>query len=93
MKKFFYRVEKEDSLVKICNRFGVALSVVIKQNALEREVERGDLLYIEKCDGLVYTAQPLDTPNSIAKKFGVSESELLTKNGIEYVFYGLNIYI
>lgn len=92
MTNFFYRVDNGDTLVSIAQTLKVAPFKLIKLNNLKKEVEQGDLLYIEKPkNSKLYKVQPLDTLESIAQKFCVDKTELLLKNGVEYIFYGLII--
>lgn len=93
MEKFFYRVQKDEKLLTVCLKFSLCPEKVIKDNKLSREIEAGDILYIEKPTGRVYVAQLFDTYQTIAKKFGVSEQDLREKNGVEYVFYGYPVII
>ena len=89
MTKFFYRVEQGDTLLSVSNKIKVAPSRLISLNNLTQEIAQGDLLYVEKPKTQCYKVMPLDTPTSIAKKFDIDQKELLEKNGVDYVFYGL----
>ena len=94
MEKIFYRVIKKENLLEIANRFKVSVFDIILENNLVREVEAGDLLIINKTDGLTYLVKPSDTIESIAKKFCTTREELLLKNRpLTYVFYGIRIKI
>ena len=87
MKKFFYRVKCEDSVIGISRKFGVPAQKIIKTNNLKREVEEGDLLEIE-CVERTHVVRLKETVESIAKKYAVAESELKRKHGAEYFYYG-----
>ena len=93
MKKIFYRVNDGETLFSVCEKVGVPPVAVIKENNLKSEISSGDLLYIEKTDCYIYKVTPYDTIKSISQKFGVSESEILQKNGVPYIFFGLSIKI
>lgn len=93
MKNFFYRVSSGETLLSVAQKTGLPAPLIIKTNRLKREICEGDLLFIEKPDGILYKVQPFDTIESVAEKFGVSENYLLEKNGVEYLFYGLTIII
>ena len=93
MKKFFYRVESGDGVLSVAKKFKVSPTRLIKDNNLKEEIESGDMLYIERCDGVLYTVKPTDTLCSIAEKFNVCEQKILTDNDIEYIFCGLIIEI
>ena len=91
MAKFFYRVDKDETLISVCNKFNLPPLKIIKLNNLKKEIEQGDLLYVESFpdNAILYKVQPLDTVEKIARKFGVDKNELLQKNGVPYIFYGL----
>ena len=91
MAKFFYRVEKGDSLISVCSKLKLPPLKIIQTNNLKKEISQGDLLYIETPppNAILYSVKPFDTAKKIAKTFGVTEKYLLEKNGVNYVFYGL----
>ena len=91
MKKFFYRVNKNDSVISVANTFNLSPTKIIKDNKLCREIEQGDLLFLQKEECMLYKVQPQDTLCSIAKKFNTTEYKILQDNGIDYIFYGLTI--
>ncbi len=93
MKKYFYRVKDDDTVLSVSNKFCVPACVIIKTNYLCGEISSGDMLYIEKEDAPIYKVKPNETASSVAKKFNVDKEELLKKNGVQYLFYGLIIYI
>lgn len=92
MKKFFYRVEAED-LLSVSKKFGVPPTVLIKDNGLKKEISRGDVLFINVPDEKHYAVRPADTLKSVAEKFGITEAEISEKNGVDYIFYGLTLWI
>ena len=95
MTKFFYRVEQGETLFGVSNKLSVPCFKIIRQNNLTREIEQGDLLYIEKSSekGKFYKVKPFDTLDSVCEKFCVDKQELAEKNGVDYLFYGLIIEI
>ncbi len=94
MEKFFYRVEHGDTILSVANKFNIPAILIVKTNNLKKEICAGDLLYIEReKDCRTYTVKPFETAEIIALKFGVGKEELLKKNGVEYLFYGLTIQI
>jgi spore germination protein YaaH len=92
-KKFFYRVLEGDSIISIAKKFNLPAQIIIKQNNLTSEVLVGDMLYIEICGGVVYSVKPFDTFSSIAKKFNTTKESLIEKNNLDYIFYGLDIFV
>lgn len=93
MKKFFYRVGKDDSVLSLAERFNALPTVIIKDNAISEEIKEGDVLFIEETDGKTYTVQPFDTFQSVGEKFNVSPERIAEINGVPYLFYGLKIII
>lgn len=93
MEKFFYRVSANETVFSVANKFDLPLCAIIKDNNLKKEIREGDLLYIERAGDIVYKVTPFDTVCSIAQKFGVKEKDILQKNGVPYIFYGLTIKI
>ena len=91
MEKFFYRVNDGDSVFSVAERFKVSVTALIKQNNLLREIEAGDLLYIESEPCTLYKVKAEDTIFSLAKKFGTTEQKILSDNCVPYIFYGLTI--
>lgn len=91
MKKFFYRVQKSDSISSVCEKFGISLHRVISLNNLKNDISEGDILYLEKEDGALYTVGPQDTIGSLAKKFNVTEEFIREKLKMDYVYCGLKI--
>lgn len=88
MKNLFYRVQQGDDLFKISTMFNIPTALIVAENNLKQEPEEGDILYIQVPDGNIYRVKPNDTALSIANNFGITESELLEKNKIPYVFVG-----
>ena len=93
MKKFFYRVKDGETLLSLAERFSVPFSFIKKKNNLRVEISAGDLLYIECPNCKKYIVQPFDTAESVGEKFGVCPQKILSDNGVDYLFYGLVIYI
>ncbi len=91
MEKIFYRVNLGDTVLGVAERFNVPVTKIIKDNNLDKEIEQGDMLLIQKDKCRLYKVLPFDTLSSIAQKFNLNEQEILLNNGIEYVFYGLTI--
>ena len=93
MEKFFYRVQKGDSVASVGARFEVPPSAIIKTNGLTSDIREGDVIFVEKPSGRVYSVRPFDTIESIAAKFGVSAEEIKRANGVDYAFYGLDLIV
>ncbi len=92
MKKFFYKVAKGDSVLGLGNRFSVPHQSLIIKNNLAREINEGDVLYLEQTNG--YKISPLEDYESVSKKLNLSVEYLRSQNpNFNYVFYGLIIKI
>ncbi len=90
MKKFFYRVQKEDSINLIAQKFNAPIGRLIFNNNLTREVSAGDIILIEQAE-TVYLVKPLDTIEDLALKFNQTPQEILDKNHLMYIYAGLLI--
>ena len=93
MKKIYYRVNKNDTILNIAQQFNMPVTKIISDNNLSCEVEEGDMLYLQSEDCNLYKVQPHDTLTSLAKKFCTTEQAILQQNNIDYIFYGLVIKI
>ncbi len=93
MKKFFYRVEKGDGVISVANKFNLPVFTLIKLNNLTGEIQAGDLLYIETCEQKLYTVQPFETAHDLSVRFNKDEKNILCQNGVEYIYYGMKIYL
>lgn len=87
----FYRVQKNDTVLSVSEKFKVPVSKIIKDNELNSEIREGDIIYIES-GKTAYTVLATDTVESICLKFGVNRDDFVKKNG-EYVFFGETVII
>jgi len=90
MKKFFYRVQKSDTLNSIAQKFNAPIGRLIYNNNLTQEVSAGDIILVEQVEN-VYLVKPLDTIDSLALRFNLNAKEILDKNHLEYIYCGLLI--
>lgn len=91
MKKFFYRVREGDTALSVSAKFAVPLGALIEDNALTEEPEAGDIMRIEIPSSAPYAVRPLDTAENVGEIFGVPPNEILIRNGVPYLFYGMYI--
>lgn len=84
----FYRLKRGETLASVCRKFCLPFSAVVKEND-GLEIAFGVTLKIPRFSGSVYTVKPLDTISSVAEKFGMSEEELVSRNGVTYLSPGL----
>lgn len=84
--KLIYVVKRGDSLYKIASSFNTSVAEIKKKNSLNSNtLSVGQKLEItsSQISGAVqYTVKSGDTPYTIAKKFGMNLSVLLTLNGL-----------
>ena len=93
MEKFFYRVGIRDTVVGLSAKFNIPPAKIIADNNLKSEIQEGDVLFIEKTGGVVYTVRPFDTFEDLEKRFGVTAESIKATNKVDYLFYGLKIII
>ena len=97
MERFVYRVRAADTLAAIARQFEVRPGEIIRHNALSApEVYEGMRLLIVRVSGERYQVKPFENAAVIAKKFGTTKAELLSKNGLPEngdVFLGQVIYV
>ena len=94
MKKFFYRVQNGDGLLALSEKFSVPVGVLISLNNLTADLAQGDILYIERDERMhIYTVGVHETAEIVAKKFCTTPEKILNDNAVDYLFYGLKIYL
>lgn len=92
MKNFFYRVQANENILGIAEKFNLSPFQIISENELKKDVYEGDLIFISKGEGDSYKVAPHDTFLSVSKKLNVSVERLKKLNGdLPYLFYGLNL--
>ena len=94
--KYKYRlhtVKYGETFRTIAEKYDTSAGHIRKLNALKAPLSAGDMLYIGDLDRRAYTARPLDTLESIAKKFGVTSMSLRLLNDINEVYIGQRILI
>ena len=93
MKKFFYRVEKGDTIFLIAKKFCIPPTLLVFDNNLKAEVSAGDLLVIKVKDGKSYSVKALETIKEVADKFSKSEEDILEYNKTPFLYFGQDILI
>ncbi len=92
MKNFFYRVQTNENILGIAEKFSVSPFQIISDNNLKKDVLEGDVIFISKGECDSYKVAPHDTYFSVSRKLKVSEESLKKLNGdLPYLFYGLNL--
>lgn len=83
-KDFIYRVEQNENLITIANKFKIPESrIVFENNLTSKELKQGDLLYISCENSHIYVVKPLDTIEKIANKFNVTKEFIIKKNNLK----------
>lgn len=90
---FVYKVERGDNIKNIAEKNQTTPIVIIRTNNLQKEVEVGEFVVIEKLLGVEYIVKPRDTIENIAKRFGCSPISLMTNNMTDFIFVGQKIYV
>lgn len=93
MKKFFYRVEKGDTIFLISKKFRVPPTLLVFDNNLKSDVLAGDLLVIKVKEGKSYSVKALETIKEIAEKFNKREEDILEYNKTPILYFGQDILI
>lgn len=92
--QYIHKVKSNESLRDICGKYSVLKQDLLATNNLsEEDICEGVLLFVEVPDGTRYVVKPFDTVTTIAKKFRLSEEEILHFNKIKEVFLGQVIYL
>ena len=81
----YYRVKCGQTLRDISLAFGVAVGVLIRENALQEEPQEGALLYIPDVRGNRYLAQAGDNKTLLCG----SEEQFFQKNGTHILYPGM----
>ena len=92
-KGVFYRIKKTDDLKKISLQFLVPESLLIFENDLSNEVFCGQILYIPHYNYKLYIVKPLESVESVCKKFNLKKEDFIKKNKTDIVFDGQLVYI
>ena len=92
-KRFIYRVEKDDDLNSIADRFHTTPISIISLNSLAENICEGELLMIEKIDGNEYIVKPGDDFDKLSGFDSEKRREIITKNKTDVLFVGQKIYI
>ena len=75
-------------MLSLSNAFNVPTGELIRENNLTAEISEGDVLILSVSEN-AYKVKPLESAREIAEKFGLSEQDVLLKNGFPYLFYGI----
>lgn len=86
-RKGLYQVKEGQTLQQIADVFCVSARSLAKINGLVKEPRAGDLLYIPKEIGNVYTAKEGDTKTLLCG----NEENFVKKNGTDILYLGMKV--
>ena len=90
-----YLVREGDTVYGIAEKNGMAMHELLALNGLAQpnELHAGMRLTVEPTPGdFIYTVKPAETLFDIAQRFGISEEEIMQKNGIgEEIYPGMQL--
>ena len=90
-----YFVKKGDTLLSVAEKFCIRLEDLLLDNDLLKNsvIEEGDILWVRKRNMALHIVKPLDTFESLSKKYNVSISHIKDVNNITTLFIGQKIII
>ena len=80
-----YIVEENDTLSSLADKFNTTENLLIIDNCLTKEVEKGDYLYVKSYDKVISVKIGEDV-DSISQKYNITKEEILRINRITYVY-------
>ena len=86
-KRRFYKVKKGQTVAKIARFFCVSERALVKENALNKEVEEGQILRIPEARGNLYTVRAGDTKRLLCG----SAENYKKKNGTDVFYIGMRV--
>ncbi len=93
MSGFCYRVKSKENVFDVAKKFDVLPTYLIFINQLSKDIEQGDLLYIDERNKKKYRIKAEDSVDSLCEKFSITKNELLYDNGLKYLIVGIFIYV
>lgn len=90
-----YFVKSGDTIISIAEKFCVRVEDLVLDNDLpiDSKIEVGDILWIRKRNIALHIVKPLDTFESLSKKYNVSVNHIKSINNITTLFIGQKIII
>jgi len=103
VKYIIHTVEKKETLAGISKIYGVDKRGILADSfaaqssineVMKNDVREGMRLAVRRAKGTVYIAQPFDTLEKIAEKYGITAEELSRHNeGIVRIFLGQRVMV
>ncbi|MBQ8748990.1 MAG: LysM peptidoglycan-binding domain-containing protein [Clostridia bacterium] len=90
-----YFAKKGDTLLGVAEKFCIRLEDLLLDNDLLKNsvIEEGDILWVRKRNMALHIVKPLDTFESLSKKYNVTISHIKDVNNITTLFIGQKIII
>ena len=90
-----YFVKANDTLSSIADKFCVKKEDLAFDNdiKLSEKIEDGDIIWIRKRNTAIHIVKPLETIETIAKKYNVTIAHIKQLNNVDTVFIGQRIII
>lgn len=87
-----YRVEKDDTLNSICQKFKTTPESIIFYHP-NKELYEGELIIITKANKVIHVVKPLENIYTIMRKYNVSKEYIIQSNNLktENLFIGQKI--
>jgi LysM repeat protein len=86
-KNLVHKVLEGETIQSIAKLYNQTRDCLTKVNNI-KSVEEGDRLIIPQKNTAIYVVKPLDTIAKIAKKFNVTEEEIINNNNSSKIFIG-----
>lgn len=86
----FFRIDKPQTIHDFAmeNMFSLSQLVYNSKNLLA-----GDIVCVTGVNKILHIVKPLETLNSIAKKYNVSVNQIMEENKIDKIFIGQQLFI
>lgn len=85
LEKELFMVEDDQSKNDFAKKINVNANNIVSDN---EQLEKGDIVLVNYKKSFIYIVKPIDTLESISKKFGKSVEEIKRKNNIRAIFIG-----
>ena len=85
LKEGLYIVEENQTISSIAEKFNTTENLIILDNHLTKEVEKGDYLYVKSYDKVIEVGLEEDLL-AVLRKYKITEEKLLRINRINYIY-------
>ncbi len=88
----FYKIGENESVQSVARKFSISPQNLVFHNA-GIKIQDGVTIVIPKLFGRSYKVQACDTIGGICDKFGINVDEFVKKNGVEFVYHGMIVWV